>query len=814
MPKVFKYIIAIILILITLLVAIPFFIPLESYKDIIKAEAKKATGRDLQIDGGMSLSFLPNPAIKLHNVSLSSLPQAQSPHLVKVETAKAALSISSLLAGKIAISYIELEQPEINLEVLKDGTTTWDFSQAKQELNGTELNKGNDSKEKKLAALPILIEHISIKKGKLQYIKEGARELVDNINLDLNIGGINGPVKFNSDFKNHEQVFSIIGRVGELSGISAINTEVNALGNKAIIKGDLDFDKISFTGSLELNGNVKNLGLADALKEVPGDYNFMAALYYGNDSITLDSVVLSMGAINGKGKGNYNIKNANGSFNFNLTPGNIDIGVAAEKNSKGDLETKISLHAQKFKSLVEALKINIQDTLKVSEKEISFKGIANYQDQELSLKNIVFILDKNVLKGMVASKTKDQKTILSYDIQTEDAISLLSMFGSKLPIDVPEFRVKGEVIQVGGAKPKIFSQIEMPAITLNSQASATPASKATSQNATGQSHAASKQIFSDQPINLTSLQSFDGDFTIAIKKFIKGSLVFDNIKSKVQLANGVLTINSLTGGVFGGSLEGSGNISSQAGQPINIKAALKNAQLQNIVPNHNQFKVTQGVFNLKADIKTTGQSQLQYVNNLAGNISFSATKGRLSGFNLQKVLNTLTNANNLEGVLNVLDSSFSGGETAFESLEGGFVIDKGVANLTGFKLTADRTKATAVGNINLPAYTLDVTTTVEVDIKNMPPFKVNFYGPLDNPAHKFDTKALEKHLIQNVFKNVMNAIQGGKNKPEDLVKGILGFGGKKDSKEKGEGENTSTPSSSSGKPLDNLIKKGLEGLLN
>ena len=52
-------------VIIVLLLVAPFFINLNSYKGLIAEKAKEATGRDLVIDGDISLSLLPIPSVSV-----------------------------------------------------------------------------------------------------------------------------------------------------------------------------------------------------------------------------------------------------------------------------------------------------------------------------------------------------------------------------------------------------------------------------------------------------------------------------------------------------------------------------------------------------------------------------------------------------------------------------------------------------------------------------------------------------------------------------------------------------------------------------
>ena len=58
----------------------------------------------------------------------------------------------------------------------------------------------------------------------------------------------------------------------------------------------------------------------------------------------------------------------------------------------------------------------------------------------------------------------------------------------------------------------------------------------------------------------------DGDAAITIQKVIKGELLFDNIKTVMKLTDGILHLKSLSGNLYGGHLEASGQVASEQSQ--------------------------------------------------------------------------------------------------------------------------------------------------------------------------------------------------------------------------------------------------------
>ncbi|NRA90565.1 MAG: AsmA family protein, partial [Simkaniaceae bacterium] len=245
---------------------------------------------------------------------------------------------------------------------------------------------------------------------------------------------------------------------------------------------------------------------------------------------------------------------------------------------------------------------------------------------------------------------------------------------------------------------------------------------------------------------------------MAIPSLQKGSLVFDSIKTNMRVANGILDVTSLKGNLYGGSLIVKARVSSQKGQPVTLTAHLKDAQLKNIAPKQKEFKVTKGRFSLDTDLSTKGQSEYQYVANLSGSINFKGTKGAISGVNLERIVQDLEKVRNLGAALNLLDSAFSGGQTAFNAIDCIATISKGEARIKKFLLDAIGANVTADGGVNLLKYWMDISARITLDSKELPPFAARLYGPLDNPNHKLKTGKLEQYLLQNVLSSVMDSL--------------------------------------------------------
>lgn len=932
MSKRLKYISIAIAALIVITLIAPFFIPLESYKGLIISEVKKATGRDLIIDGKISLSILPYPKVTLNKVKLSSIPQAKSPYTLEVEQTSAALALSNLLTGNIVFSYVELEHPEIYLEVLNDGTQSWEFTKKAQEESSSESTAKESSSK---AKSPFPVKRLILNKGKVHYSKGQENTIFEDINIDLALRDLKGPVDFTTSFFVQGQEITIKGNAKEIGEVIPLTSELNAFGEKMNIKGDIDTKKMSFNGAIDLQGNVATTMQSFKKVELPkilkNDFKMAAQLYADKDSATINHIDINLGDLKASGEGSYNISKAAGGITLHLTSIQTDIALETKKGSTSQYETKIRLHAPKIVPLFELLEVDTKKLPEFTDQEFFFATAGDFNENEMIFKEIVFSSGQANLSGMIGIKNTDKKSIYSYDFRSDNGAMVAAFFNKKLPVNLGKVRVKGittkagdnidiatnvltanavaaiegsinhqseikaplmisaagdnlaQTLQqlTGSSAPKGLGKFslsstvqgnlaknikvkinksnvaigsetasingdstialghDLPSVNLNLELSTlnldSLSGKTSSSTSDGTSSGPSVGAvstsqqgsrWSQDKMNLSALQEFEGDINLTIAKLIKGSLVFNEMSAKMHVAKGVLDLSSLTGEMFGGNVTGNGSISSHAAQPMNFKGSIKNAQLKNIIPHRGEIKVTQGTFNSTVDLKSQGNSQYQYMQNLSGDIKFNGNDGKLSGVDLQKAIDSLTQVKNLDGILKTMDASFSGGETNFKNLEGAFLVNKGNAQLTAFKLEAQGATATATGYVDLLNYTMDISATVTADAKGFPPFMARIYGPLDNPSHKLDTGALQQYLMKNVLTTVIDTIKDGKGKPSSILKGIIGIGGKNNKTPEqnpgttttpapsGTTDNTSTNTSPQpAKPVDDLIEKGLNKLL-
>jgi AsmA protein len=126
--KVVGWLIAMFLLLIiAAVILIPMFVDPNDHKDRIVAEVKKATGRDLKIEGEIGLSVFPRLALDLNGLTLSNAKGFKGENFAAVKHAEVGVNLMPLLFQQLLeVDTVQIEGLKINLAKSKEGVTNWD----------------------------------------------------------------------------------------------------------------------------------------------------------------------------------------------------------------------------------------------------------------------------------------------------------------------------------------------------------------------------------------------------------------------------------------------------------------------------------------------------------------------------------------------------------------------------------------------------------------------------------------------------------------------------------------------------------------
>jgi AsmA protein len=125
--KIFLYsLLALAMLLIVAIIALPMIIDPNDYKDQIITLVKDKTGRDLELTGKIELSLFPWLGFTLGEMQLHNPPGFKDTTFVKIEHAKARIKLLSIFSDPIEIGQLELHGLQVHLQKNSHGLTNWE----------------------------------------------------------------------------------------------------------------------------------------------------------------------------------------------------------------------------------------------------------------------------------------------------------------------------------------------------------------------------------------------------------------------------------------------------------------------------------------------------------------------------------------------------------------------------------------------------------------------------------------------------------------------------------------------------------------
>jgi AsmA protein len=152
-------------------------------KNELTAAVQEQTGRKLQIDGDLSLSFWPNVGVKVGRMSLSERDGDAS--FASFKSARVAVAVLPLFSKRVVAKTLEIRGLDVTLIKRRDGTHNIDDLIG---APGKKVGAGGTAP----AATPLLfaIAGINISDAALSWHDEGSGRTVTVADLDLSTGGL------------------------------------------------------------------------------------------------------------------------------------------------------------------------------------------------------------------------------------------------------------------------------------------------------------------------------------------------------------------------------------------------------------------------------------------------------------------------------------------------------------------------------------------------------------------------------------------------------------------------------------------------
>ena len=240
-----------------LLIALPFFINVDSFRPKVESEASAALGRQVTV-GDLSLSIL-SGSVGADNISIADDPAFGKSPFVTAKSLKVGVELIPLIFSKqINVTDITLESPQISL--LKTAVGKWNFSTigGASAQSTAESSKSGGAAPTSFSVAKLNVTHGVLSIGKAH---SSAKPVVYN-NVNISVENFS----FTSQFPF------------QLTAQLPVSGDVRIAGKAGPINAD-DSAKTPLTTAIKVNNmNIEALGMIDPASGIAGLANFDGTL--------------------------------------------------------------------------------------------------------------------------------------------------------------------------------------------------------------------------------------------------------------------------------------------------------------------------------------------------------------------------------------------------------------------------------------------------------------------------------------------------------------------------------------------------------
>jgi AsmA protein len=744
MGKLIKILFGLILALVLLIVAAAVIIPLvvdpNDFKGEIVQQVKKATGRDLAIEGDIGLSVFPWLGVELGVLSLSQPPGFGDRPFAAVQKAQVRAKLMPLLKKQLEVDRIELVGLQANLIRNAEGVGNWeDLAKGGEGATPGEADKTAEGKE---GLRGLAIGGVSIADAQVRWDDRQAGQQIVIQEINLNTGALSpgAPVDLELSFAVDNKEPALTGRL-RLAGTVTATDDNQRITLKPFELGLVDVktadgltvqSKLTATVTADLAGRKYQLDGLQMATDVSGEQ-----IPGGKADITLAASVLADLAADILKVQGLNIKS-------------------------GDLHLSGNLDGAKLQS------------------DPAFTGKLN-----LAPVNLRQLMERF---GVAPPLTADPAVLQHFALSAEIAATKQQAALEKLYMQLDDSKLSGNLKVLLGQPQGYRFALGLDTIDLDRYLpppSEQPVAEAP--------EPAAGQPARPQPLfPVEQLRQLDIDGTFTVGSLTAGKLKMQKASIQVKAKDGDLRINDRVGAFYQGDLTGNLGVNVQGGAPrVALNQTMQGIQAEPLLADLTGKGSLSGTGRFFINVNGSGQSVDAIKRSLGGKLNFAFTDGAVNGFNLGRMLREATAK--LKGQRLPPDQEAE--KTDFSELSGSAVISNGVLDNRDLNAKSPLFRITGSGTVDIGRETLDYKVKPvlvsslegqggkELDNLQGVPIPVHLTGPLAKPNWSVDlaealTESQKGKIKEKVGKEIEKALGGedGKKLPgglDGVMKGLF-----------------------------------------
>ncbi|MBN8521205.1 MAG: AsmA family protein [Alphaproteobacteria bacterium] len=323
----------------------------------------------------------------------------------------------------------------------------------------------------------------------------------------------------------------------------------------------------------------------------------------------------------------------------------------------------------------------------------------------------------------------------------------------------------------GGARPDISGTLIVGQLPLDTYL-ANKGGAGTSSSGSGSASAGSAQktggsgAWSSAPLDMGWIRAADMNLDLSAQTITYGGWKFDQPKTNILTQNGVLKVQDMTAGLFGGQAGLNAEVKAGAAPgdavSLSVKTDMKNVSIEPLVfaMSGSRRVRAQGDISMDMSVAGVGGSAQALVSALDGNARVRGQDVVFDGFDFAAISQAIMDsAKPLDRISQIVSASSSGGQTRFDTIVGDYNIDNGLVAIQTMKMDGQSANIVSQGTVSLPQKYIDTTHMITLpQAKKMQPFKVEIKGPLSNPVNTFGSGIFDTILREKVQDKVIEKL--------------------------------------------------------
>ena len=730
--KTIRYSFIVLLLLVGVLLAAPFFINVNDYKTEIEQGVEDAIGRKLSI-GGISASLFPWVGVQLDDVKLANRANFSSHDFLAVQRLHIKLALLPLFSKEVEIKQFEVVSPKVYLERHANGETNWGDLVA-GETGKAAATAAATKPQTDNAAVPLLAalnaESISLSDGELTWADAGSKPVVlSDLDLLLQDVQLERPIAVRLDGKLSGNTFNIDARVGPLGDLDKLDPA------RLPIQGQVRVEQVQLQPFREF---------ISGWPEVMGDVAKATAGVTANLELHPDGVRMGEGTVS-----------IDGAHKLGL-------------NWKIELPTEDKLELRRADVTVDGKEI-------VAVKG-SVKALSTAPAYQLRLEGRP--MERTWLEGFVPDLTN----MYAGNPAPWKQLKLDALIaGDSKHVDIRDLQLMldGELVQATGAmifkQPNIRLRLTAKTLHLDPWLPQGKEQKADAQANVSIVREAQAAEVAAEP-DLRFLKPWVMTAKMQVNTLFMRGLEMQNFQTNMNGSGGRIEMNPLSFGLSGGKVVEKASIDVNA-YPAKWKESVRitGVKVGPLLKTLADMDMLAGTLEMNTNLRATGLTDAA-VSSLNGKGNFMLRNGKIRGFDIAGALRRFTNPGAATGPQ----------ETDFAQLSGKFNITNGVADNQDLFMASPLLRVTGHGTVDLVQKLLDyhvkprVVGTLKgqgdaVPLRKGLSVPLHITGPFEAPKIRPEINA--RSLIENVpallnkgkIGGALGKILGGNSAPDQDI---------------------------------------------